>query len=112
MLHDVIRMSGFPIVIVADAGLGAINACVLTAGYARSLQLPVAGFLLNHFDAASSLHLDNKAVIEQLSGLPILGCIADDQPDIFRIGCSSDNPDSDIGIHAVNEQSEQLYEAY
>lgn len=90
MLSDVIRMSGFVAVIIADAGLGTINTCVLTARYAELLNIPVAGFLLNRFDTSNPMHQDNKNAIEQLSGYPILGCIAEGQavclhlPDFLR----------------------------
>lgn len=80
MLSDVMRMSGFALLIVADAGLGTINSCMLSVHYAQQLHIPIAGFLLNHYHDSDRLHQDNKKTIELLSGYPVLGCLADNEP--------------------------------
>ena len=75
MLADVIRMTGFPLLIVADGGLGTINHTVLTASYARSAGLFVRGIILNRYEKEDEMHKDNKAMIETLTGLPVLACV-------------------------------------
>lgn len=69
LIGDVARMLGFPLLIVAPAGLGAINAAVLTAEYAKSLQLPVQGIVLNGFEAGNPMHEDNRKQIERFTGV-------------------------------------------
>lgn len=77
LLTDVIRMTGFPLLIVADAGLGTINHTVLTAAYARSQGLAVRGVLLNRFRQGDAMHEDNRKMVEALTGLPVLACLPD-----------------------------------
>ena len=75
MLTDVIRLTGFPLLIVTPSGLGSINAAVLTAEYARANGFRTAGFLLNGFRPGDTMHEDNRRMIERLTGLPVLACV-------------------------------------
>ncbi len=75
MLTDVIRLTGFPLLIVTPSGLGSINAAVLTAEYARTNGFRTAGFLLNGFRPGDTMHEDNRRMIERLTGLPVLACV-------------------------------------
>ena len=75
LLADVIRMTGFPLLIVADAGLGTINHTVLTAAYARSQGLALQGVVLNRFRPGDLMHEDNRKMVEALAGLPVLACL-------------------------------------
>ena len=70
-LEDVIHWLGLPSLIVADAGLGTINAAVLTAFYMKQHALPVKGFLLNNWKGGV-MEEDNVKMIEELTGLPVL----------------------------------------
>ena len=83
MLIDIIKLTGFPLLIVADSSLGAINSAVLTATYAKAQKIPVKGFILNRFIRGDYLHEDNKIMIETLSGLPVLSCVAANANSIF-----------------------------
>ena len=73
---DLIRLLKLPVLIVAPAGLGTINSAVITAHFAVSQGLTVKGFILNNFDSTHLLHLNNRKVIEQLTNLPVVACIA------------------------------------
>lgn len=75
MLADIIKMLGLDVLIVASAALGTINSTVLTVEYARSKGIGVCGIILNHFDRANFMHLDNKAQLEYLTGIPIIACV-------------------------------------
>lgn len=73
-LEDIISALGLPTLLVADAGLGSINAVGLTVSYLKQKQIPVVGLLLNRFNH-SLMHTDNRAMMEKLTGLPTLACI-------------------------------------
>lgn len=74
-LEDLIRAAGLSCVIVADAGLGAINSVVLTAEYMREKKIPTKGILLNHYDPGNLLEEDNLKMCEAMTGLKVLACI-------------------------------------
>lgn len=84
MLTDVIRALGFDLLLVADAGLGTINATVLTVEYARRQGLLVRGIILNRFQTGNDMHEDNKAQIERLAQVPILACV-EENADYIRM---------------------------
>ncbi len=81
-LEDVIKARNLPCVIVADAGLGTINAVVLTASYMNSHSLNIKGILFNHFEESNPMHTDNLKMCEHLTGLPVLACIKDGDTDL------------------------------
>ena len=72
-LTDIMRLTGFPVLLVSPSGLGAINAAVLSARYLEQEGIPVLGFLLNGYEEGNFLHEDNRHMIEELSGLPVIG---------------------------------------
>ena len=72
LLSDVVKRFNLPTVIVADSGLGTINATVLTAKYLRAENIPVKGVILNRFHEKSLLDLDNEKMIVALTALPII----------------------------------------
>jgi dethiobiotin synthetase len=64
---------GYPLVIVAPPGLGTINHTLLTVESARSVGLKVAAIVLNPWPAdPTPIEADNREVIEQMSGTPVL----------------------------------------
>lgn len=73
---DVIRMLDLPIVIVTDAGLGAINAGLLTLEYAKKHRIDVTGFILNRYETGNFLHADNQAQLERLGDVPVIARVA------------------------------------
>lgn len=74
LLEDVIKNLGLDIIIVAPSGLGSINSTVLTVEYARSHGINVKGIIMNNFDN-SEMHIDNKKMIEKLTGLKVLATV-------------------------------------
>lgn len=75
VLTDVIHALDLPIVIVADAGLGTINHAVLTVEFARARGLSIRGILLNRY-VETVMTIDNRRMIEELTGVRILGTVA------------------------------------
>lgn len=72
---DVIKALQIPTVIIADAGLGAINAGLLTLAYAKTQRIGVTGFILNRYDPDNFLHIDNKTQLERRGGAPVIACV-------------------------------------
>lgn len=75
MLEDIIKELGLGTLVIANAALGSINACVLTTFYLQQKNIPVRGIILNNFDADDTMQQDNKKMIEELSGVPVIGCV-------------------------------------
>lgn len=75
MLEDFIRACNLACLIVADAGLGAINSVVLTAEYMNRHKIPVKGIIFNHYEPGSQLHEDNMQMCESLTGLKTAACV-------------------------------------
>ena len=48
-LPDVVKACGLDCLLVADAGLGTINAVGLTAFYLKARDIPLKGIIFNHF---------------------------------------------------------------
>lgn len=81
-LEDIIMELGLSSLIIADAGLGTINSTVLTAEYMKQKGLPVKGIILNHFHEGDRMEEDNKYMIEELTGLPVIACVHDQDTDL------------------------------
>lgn len=75
MLEDIIKELGLGTLVIANAALGSINACVLTTFYLQQKNIPVRGIILNNFAADDTMQQDNKKMIEALSGVPVIGCV-------------------------------------
>ena len=73
-LEDIIRALELPSLVVADAGLGTINATLLTLEYMRRRELPVRGIILNRW-TGSPMEEDNRRKIEALVGVPVIACL-------------------------------------
>lgn len=82
LLEDIIKTLGLETIIVATAGLGTINATLLTVDYMRARGIGIQGIILNHFDSRNFLHVDNKKQIERLSRLPVLACVKDEDREL------------------------------
>lgn len=74
-LEDVIKAGNLGCLIVADAGLGTINAVVLTVEYMKARHIPVKGLLFNRFEPGNPLHEDNRRMCEALTGQKVLACV-------------------------------------
>ena len=75
-LEDIIAALGLPSIIVADAGLGTINAVVTTVEYMRKRKLPINGIILNKWNG-DFMQRDNLAMIEELTGVRVIAVVKD-----------------------------------
>ena len=74
LVLDLARWLKLPLLVVARASLGTINHTALTVLAARNAGLPVLGVILNRCSAPPGLaEQTNPAVIEAITGVPILG---------------------------------------
>jgi dethiobiotin synthetase len=74
---DLVKEFALPVVIVARAGLGTINHTLLTVQAARNRGLDIRGVILNGMPQTnlSMAEITNPRVIQDLTGLPVLGVI-------------------------------------
>jgi dethiobiotin synthetase len=68
---DQIRHWGLPVLLVARSGLGTLNHTLLSVEALRRRNIPLLGLVLN-----GPPHPDNPRTLEDLSGAPVLGCLA------------------------------------
>ncbi|MEI0603343.1 dethiobiotin synthase [Brachyspira alvinipulli] len=76
-LEYIIKELNIPSIIIADAGLGTINSTVLTIEYMRNKNLKINGVILNRFEITNEMHDDNKKMIEEMTGIKIIGVVMD-----------------------------------
>lgn len=74
MLTEIIKLLKIPTVIIADAGLGTINATVLTIEYLKAYNIPVVGIIVNHFNG-SKMQIDDIKMIELLTGFNVIATV-------------------------------------
>lgn len=75
LLPDVVKALGLSVIIVADAGLGTIHNVVTTAAYIKTLGIEIEGVLLNNY-TGDLMQKDNYYMIEELTGLKVIGTVA------------------------------------
>ncbi len=80
-LEDIIRELGLPSVVVADAGLGTINAVVTTVEYMRARKLTVNGIILNKWNG-DTMQRDNLAMIEELTGVRVIAVVRENDTEL------------------------------
>jgi dethiobiotin synthetase len=68
MQYELIGSLGFPVLLVARAGLGTINHTLLTLGMARQAGLKVKGIVINSV-GQTLIEQDNIATIKKLAGV-------------------------------------------
>ena len=73
-LADLISRLHLPALVVADAGLGTINAAVLTAEHLRARKIPLKGFIFNNWQGGT-MQEDNRRMVEEMTGAPVLACV-------------------------------------
>ncbi|MDD4688632.1 MAG: dethiobiotin synthase [Eubacteriales bacterium] len=81
-LEDFIKARYLSCLMIADAGLGTINAVVLTAEYMKAHHIPVKGIIFNHYEQGNTLHEDNLFMCEYMTGLKVLACVKDGDTDL------------------------------
>ena len=86
-LKDIITSLNLNCILIADAGLGTINAVGLTAEYMRHNGINLEGIIFNHFQPGNILHEDNLKMCEYITGKRIIACVKDNDSEItFREG--------------------------
>lgn len=81
-LEDFIKARSLPCLIVADAGLGTINAVVLTAEYMKAHGILAKGILFNQYQPGNRLHEDNLLMCQTMTGLKVVACVKDGDCDL------------------------------
>lgn len=81
-LEDFINARKLGCLIVADAGLGTINAVVLTVEYMKARHIPVRGIIFNHYEEGNALHEDNRRMCEYMTGAKVVACVKDGDNDL------------------------------
>lgn len=81
-LEDFIKARSLACLMVADAGLGTINAVVLTVEYMNTHKISVKGIIFNHYEPGNPLHEDNKQMCETMTGLKVVACVKDGDTDL------------------------------
>ena len=81
-LKDLIQSLKLKTIVVTTAALGSINAAILTIEYLKQNNIGVHGLIINNYQPDDIMQRDNKKMIEQLSGLPILATVAPNAQDI------------------------------
>ena len=71
ILDDLVLRLGLSALVVADAGLGTINAAVLTAEHLKMRGIPLKGFIFNNW-TGGTMQEDNMTMVEALTGAPVL----------------------------------------
>jgi dethiobiotin synthetase len=78
LVADLVRELKLPLLVVSRASLGTINHTLLTIFAARSMELPIAGFIINRMPACPDM--SEQEVPHQLAGLAsadLLGVLPD-----------------------------------
>lgn len=75
LISDLIKDIDLNVVIVADAGLGVINAVLLTLEYAKYHGINVKGVILNKFIRNNIMYIDNLNTIENLGDTKVVGLV-------------------------------------
>ena len=86
---DLIKVVGFPVVIVVRAGLGTLNHTAMTIQLLRDAGCPVAGLVVNRYEADSGGRLDarqdlamatNRQWLERITGVRVLATVPQCDP--------------------------------
>lgn len=82
MLEDIIKALGLSTIIIADAGLGTINATVLTVEYMKRKNIPIKGIIFNHYHEGNLMEEDNKKMVEIMTGIPVIAVLKDNDTEL------------------------------
>jgi cobyrinic acid a,c-diamide synthase len=77
---ELARITGWPVVLVVDAGGQGASVAALVAGFARhDPEVPLGGVLLNRVASDRHRGLLTEAIARHLPGLPVLGAVMQDK---------------------------------
>ena len=74
-LDEVVSCLKLPVLLVADAGLGTLNALMTTMAYLEKVNLQAVGVILNRFHGGDVMYEDNRYMTELLCGIPVVACV-------------------------------------
>ena len=72
---DMIRALKMPCIVIVRAGLGTINHTLMTIDELEKRKIRIAGIIMNGFDGRDVSQRSNAQVIEELSGIKVIGKI-------------------------------------
>jgi len=72
---DMIKDLRIPCIIIARAGLGTINHTLMTVNGLKKRKIKIAGIIMNGFGGKEISQRSNAQVIEELSGIKVIGKI-------------------------------------
>lgn len=72
ILDDLVKKLDLGVLIIADAGLGTINAAVLTIEHLKSRNIPIKGIIFNNYISHDLMQDDNERMIEEMTGIKVL----------------------------------------
>lgn len=84
MLEDIIKEFDLEVIVVSNAVLGSINACVLTISYLKSKNIGIKGIIINNYEQ-SQMQDDNIYMMEELTGIKILAKV-EKNADSIKVG--------------------------
>ena len=82
LLEDLIKATGLGTLVISNAALGSINACVLTIFYLQQKGIPVRGIILNNYDGSDFVQADNKKMMEAITGVPVIAEVKPDDAEL------------------------------
>lgn len=82
LLEDLIKATGLGTLVISNAALGSINACVLTIFYLQQKGIPVRGIILNNYDGSDFMQADNKKMMEAITGVPVIAEVKPDDAEL------------------------------
>ena len=82
LLPELIHACKMDCLLVADAGLGTINAVGLTAAYLKEQGIALRGIAFNRFEPGNLMHEDNKTMCQLLTGVPVVACVRQGDTDL------------------------------
>ncbi|MCL2100941.1 MAG: dethiobiotin synthase [Fibromonadales bacterium] len=77
-MADLAKLSGLPVLLIAQPGLGTINHTLLSIDYLKSKNIEITGFIFSWaegVDFNSEIVIDNAKIIEQISKIPFCGAV-------------------------------------
>jgi len=87
LVRDLARDLALPLVVAAHTGLGTINHTLLTVEAARAVSLDVRGVVMTPWPGEpSAIERSNRATVERLSGVPVIGLPRCDPGSLARAG--------------------------
>ncbi|EDS71858.1 dethiobiotin synthase [Anaerofustis stercorihominis] len=88
MLEDIIKMLELNVLVITKSSLGSINDTVLTCEYLKRKNINVEGIIMNGYQEDNILHVDNKNMIEELTGIDVIIKVKGDCEDM-DISCEN-----------------------